>query len=401
MSSGAAPQRSAVEIPRRPLSLGGVDVVPLRGRRDRARFVDLPYRLYRNEPNWVPLLRRDIRALIDPAKNPFFEHGEACFWLAWRGGVPVGRISAQINRLHLDTHRDETGNFGFLEAIDDVAVFAALLGAAETWLRERGMRRIVGPYSLSMNDDIGVLVAGFDTAPMVGMPHTPPYYAERLSALGYAKAKDVHALRLHRADFAHQRLEQIERATAQLRAQGRLQLRFLDPKRFSEEIKLAIDIYNDAWTENWGFLPVTEAEVQHLAKQLAPVLPADGVIFAIADGEPAGMLVALPDINEFLTDLNGRLLPLGWAKLLYRLRFRKPKGARIILLGVRRRYRGSALSSALVGLMLGEICKVGRAAAVETVELSWVLEDNKPSLEGCQALGARLAKTYRIFGKLL
>ena len=294
-----------------------------------------------------------MHRLLDRRRNPFFDHGEACFWLAWRDGIPVGRISAQINHLHLETHRDETGNFGLLEAIDDQAVFAALQRAAENWLRERGMRRILGPYSLSMNDDIGVLVSGFETPPMVGMPYTPPYYAERLVAEGYVKAKDLHALRVTLADIVTRHLHQLERVTARLRAEGRIAVRPLDPARFAEEMRLALDIYNEAWTQNWGFLPVTEREAKQIIDQLAPVLPPQSVVFALADGEPAAMLVALPNLNEIVADLDGRLFPINWLKLLWRLRFRKPKTARVMLTGVRQRYRRSALSMALVTLMLG------------------------------------------------
>jgi hypothetical protein len=380
---------------------GQVNVSPLRGWRDRAEFIALPYRLHRGNPNWIPPLRRDVRRLLDRRRNPFFEHGDACFWLARRDGVPVGRISAQINQLHLAVHRDETGNFGMLEAIDDQAVFAALLRRAESWLRERGMRRIVGPYSLSINDEIGVLVSGFETPPMVGLPHTPPYYALRLGSEGYLKAKDVHALRVTLADVAPDTFDQIERVTARLRADGRLRVRFLDRKRFADEMHLGLDIYNDAWTNNWGFLPVTEREVNNLIDQLAPILPRDGVVFALADGQEAAMLVALPNLNEFLADLDGKLFPIGWLKLLWRLRFGKTKSARVVLAGVRRRYAGSAISTALMTLMLTSIFKVGLAENIEMVELSWILEDNKASLEGSRAIGGQLAKTYRIFAKRL
>ena len=376
-------------------------MVTLRGRRDRARFVDLPYRLHRGDPNWVPPLRRDIRQMMDARRSPFFDHGEAQFWLAWRDGEPVGRISAQINRVHLETHRDETGNFGMLEAVDDPDVFAALLAAAEAWLRAQGMRRALGPYSLSMNDEIGVLISGFDTPPMVGMPHAPPYYGEQLEAAGYAKAKDLHALRVAVADLVTEHLERVERVTAQLRAEGRLGQRFLDPARFADEMRLALDIYNEAWTENWGFIPVLEREAKALIDQLAPILPPQGVIFGLAEGEAAAMLVALPNFNELLAGLDGRLFPFGWARLLWRMRFRRPKAARIILAGVRRRYRGSAVSMALVTLMLGTLLKVGQEQNVELVEMSWILEDNKASLEGCLAIGGRLAKLYRIYGKNL
>lgn len=388
-------------VSRPPDKDAAIKVAALRGSGDRRRFVDFPYQLHRDDPNWIPPLRRDIQMLLDRRRNPFFDHGEAEFWLAWRDGKPVGRISAQVNRLHLETHRDETGNFGMLEAVDDPAVFAVLLQTAESWLRERGMRRVVGPYNLSMNDEIGVLVSGFDSPPMVGMPHAPRYYGERLDEAGYSKAKDLHALRVSVGELVTEHLDNVERITEQLRTAGRIGQRFLDPKRFAEEMRLALEIYNDAWTENWGFLPVGEREAKALIDQLAPILPPQGVIFGLADGEPAAMLVALPDLNEFLADLDGRLFPFGWAKLLWRLRFRKPKAARIILAGVRRRYRSSAVSMALVTLMMGTLLKVGQERDVEMVEMSWILEDNKASLDGCLAIGARLAKLYRIYGKNL
>jgi hypothetical protein len=380
---------------------GRIEVTELRGRRDRNRFVDLPYRLHRSDPSWVPPLRQDAHRLLNRKRNPFFDHGEACFWLAWRDGIPVGRISAQINHRHLETHHDETGHFGLLEAVNDQAVFAALQRAAENWLRERGMRRILGPYSLSMNDDIGVLVSGFDTPPMVGMPYTPPYYAKRLAEAGYVKAKDLHALRVTIADIVTKHIVQLENVTARLRAEGRLRVRHLDPARFAAEMRLALDIYNEAWTQNWGFLPVTEREAKQIIDQLAPVLPPQGVVFALADGEPAAMIVALPNLNEIIADLGGRLFPINWLKLLWRLRFRKPKAARVILTGVRPRYRRSALSATLVILMLAEVLKAARRANIETVEFSWILEDNKPSLEGAHAIGAQLDKLYRIYAKPL
>jgi hypothetical protein len=403
VSPGAESGRfdSGLPVSRQAGEAGHIEIRPLRGWQDRERFVALPYRLHRKNSNWVPPLRRDIRKLISRRHNPFFEHGDACFWLAWRDGVPVGRISAQINQLHLSIHHDETGNFGMLEAIDDAAVFAALLSTAACWLRDRGMRRIVGPYSLSINDESGVLISGFDSPPMIGMPYTPPYYAARLEAAGYRKAKDLYALRVTLADAVPQSFNQIDRITAQLRADGRLAVRFLEPKRFADEIRLGLDIYNEAWASNWGFLPVAGREVNHLIDQLAPILPCECVVFAMADGEAAAMLVTLPNINEFLADLDGRLFPIGWLKLLWRLRFRKFKSSRVVLAGVRRRYAGTAISTALLTLMLGSIAKAGQAAKIETVEFSWILEDNKRSLEGCYALGGRLTSIYRIFGKRL
>jgi hypothetical protein len=367
----------------------------------RRRFVDLPYRLHRDNPNWVPPLRRDVRQILDPRRNPFFDHGEACFWLAWRNGDVVGRISAQINRLHLETHGDGTGHFGCLEAVDDATVFAALLGAAEDWLRAREMRQMVGPYSLSINDELGILVDGFLTPPMVGMTYCPPYYAERIAAAGYAKAKDVYALELHATATKNSRMAEFERIVAPLCETGRISLRTLNRAKFAEDLRSAIDIYNDAWRGNWGFVPVTEREAGLLIKQLAPVLPEQAVVFALADGELAGMGVGLPNMNELTADLRGRLLPLGWLKLLWRLRFRRPRTARLILLGLRQRYRSSALGTAILGLLASELVRGMQLLNVEMIEFSWVLEDNKVALDNSRAIGAEIAKTYRLFGKAL
>jgi hypothetical protein len=338
---------------------------------------------------------------MDRRRNPFFDHGEAAFWLAWRDGVPVGRISAQVNRHHLDQHRDETGNFGLFEAIDDPAVFAALLHTAEEWLRERGMRRILGPYTMTLNDEVGVLVQGFDSPPMAGLVHNPPYYATRLEAQGYTKAKDLHALRVTLSELVERHVAKLESVTAKLRADGRIAVRNLDPARFLDEMRLGIDIFNEAWADNWGFVPPTEREVRTAIKQVRPIIRPENVVFALADGEAAAVLVAVPNVNEYLADLEGRLFPTGWAKLLWRLHYGNAKTARVVLTGVRKRYRGSALSAALVTLMLLEILKVGQQRQTEMVELSWILEDNRPTLEGCRAIGARLAKLYRVYGKIL
>ena len=172
-----------------------IRVMEVHSRRDLREFMDLPERIYSNDPNWIAPLRMEVRKLLDRRRNPFFDHGDACFWLAWRGDTPVGRISGQINRLHLEMHGDATGNFGFLEAIDEPAVFQALLSTAEAWLKARGMTRSLGPYSLSINDEIGVLISGFEYPPVISMSHSPRYYGARLEAAGYAKAKDVHAFR--------------------------------------------------------------------------------------------------------------------------------------------------------------------------------------------------------------
>ena len=370
-----------------------------RTRGDFRRFLDVPDLVYRNDPCWVPPLRSEVRKLLNRAKNPFFDHGEAFFWIAERAGVTVGRISAQINRLHLARYGDATGHFGFLEAIDDPEVFKALLGTAEEWLRARGMTRILGPYSLSINDEVCVLVAGFDTPPMVAMAHSPPYYGPRLEAEGYRKAKDLHAYVLD--PRAVTGVERLERTTARIRAKGRVRTRQIDMKRFQEEMRLGIEIFNDAWADNWGFVPVTDREVSELIKSIAPVIRPEGVIFALVGDRPEGILVGLPNLNEAIADLGGRLLPFGWLKLLWRLRVRRLRSARVILMGVRKAHRNSTRSGALAAVLLGEALRVARSLGIERGELSWILEDNVWALTVAPCAGATLGKVYRVYEKVL
>jgi len=378
-----------------------VELVAVAGRRDLRRFIAFPATIYRHDPNWVPLLDREWRKMLDPRRNPFFEHGEAAFWLAYRGGEPVGRISAQINRLHLDLHRDATGNFGFLEAIDDAEVFAALLGVAEQWLRAGGMSRCLGPYSLSINDEIGLPVWGPASPPMIGMSYAPPYYAARLEEAGYRKAKDVLALRF---DFSDRRIrtpEKLAPVTARLKIDRPYRIRPIDLRRFDEELALAIDIYNDAWRDNWGFVPVTAAEVKALAAVIRPFIRPEHIQLAEIDGRMAGFFVMLPNINEITGDLRGRLAPFGWAKLLWRLQTHRFRSGRVLLAGVRTQYRNSLLGSALVSEMLANTLRHCRAAGIEWLELSWILEDNKASLALSRRAGGRDYKTYRIYEKPL
>ena len=378
-----------------------VVVAPVVGAKDFGRFIDVPYRIYRDDPHWVAPLRMEMRKLFDVKKNPFFEHAEAAFWIATRDGAPVGRISAQINRLHLELHKDGAGNFGCLEAIDDPAVFGALLRQAESWLAERGMKKALGPYTVSVNDEIGVLVDGFDAPPNVQMAHSPRYYAPRLEEQGYAKAMDLFAFTAFTEGGKSQALvERVERTLGKLRAEGRLTTRCLDPKRFKQDMRLALDIYNDAWRDNWGFVPVTEAEAEALIDSLSMILKPEGVVFGMLDGKEEAFAVGIPNLNEAIADLKGKLFPLGIVKLLWRLKMRPPTSARIMLAGVKRDYRNSPLSAALISLLVGEIIQAGRKHGIKSVEMSWVLENNVPSIALCRSAG-ELTKTYRLYEKAL
>jgi hypothetical protein len=390
----AAPAASSAIAP----GAGILSVERVGTRRQLIDFIEMPRRIYAGDPFWVrPLLFERLQHL-DPRKNPYFAHAEVAYWIARRDGVPVGRISAQVNQNHLLRHNDATGHFGFLEAEDRQDVFAALLGAAETWLRDRGMSRILGPFSLSINDESGVLVDGFDTPPFFMMGHARPYYGRRLEAAGYIKAKDLIAYAYDTAIEPDPSL-----ATFVERAVSKHDIRFrnLEMKRYRDEVRTIFDIFNDAWSENWGFVPFTAEELDHVATSLKPLLHADDIAIAEMDGEAVAMAVSMTNVNEAIADLGGRLVPLNWAKLLWRLKVRGTKTARLLLMGVRRRYHGGALSAALALGVIHQIRVAHRRRGTLHGELSWILEDNRPTRRIIEMYGAKPHKTYRLYAREL
>ncbi len=361
-------------------------------------FLQMPAPLYRDDPNWIPPLLFERRMHLDPRKNPFFRQAEVAYWLVRRDGRPVGRISAQVNQAHLDRYHDATGHFGFLEAEDDPEVFGLLLSTAEDWLRQRGMTRILGPFTLSINDESGLLIEGFGRPPYFMMNHAPPYYAASLEAKGYRKAKDLIAY-LCAADV------ELPRSARSLLAKAEqdrsLRVRNIDMGRFREEIATVVEIFDDAWSENWGFLPFSEEEVGHMAESLKPILSPGAVAIAEVDGEAAAMAVTLPNVNEAIRDLGGRLLPFGWLKLLWRLKVRGTGTVRMPLMGVRRRFHGTPIGGVLGLMVIESVRAYHRKRGVTEGELSWILEDNLPTRHLIEAFGGRAYKTYRIYEKAL
>jgi hypothetical protein len=370
-----------------------LQVNPVNSPHEQRRFIRLPWSIYQDDPAWVPPLLLERKEFLSP-KNPYFEHARYQSWIAYRDGTPVGRISAQIDQLHLDRYPDKEGFFGMIEAEDNPETFAALFQAAEAWLRDHGMRSVLGPYNLSINQEPGLLVDGFETPPFMMMGHARPYYGARIEKIGYQKIKDLYAYIIVSDFEASAAMQRIVK-----RAERRVKIRSLSKSNFSDDLKIIEDIFNDAWSDNWGFLPFTEAEFNQLAKEFKLVLDFELVKIAEVDGVPAAFMVVVPNINEAIRDLNGRLLPIGWLKLLWRLKVRFPQTVRLPFLGVRKEYHDSLLGAALPFLMIQAAWAYAVKRGVKKAELSWILEDNKGISDIIESLGGTVHKTYRIYAK--
>jgi hypothetical protein len=374
-----------------------IEIVPVEGNRMLERFVRVPMRLSAKDPNWIAPLVMERLEVLSPKHNPLFEHLDHQFWIARKDGRDAGRISAQIDHLAPSDPKNPTGFFGMIAAEDDPQVFAALFGAAEDWLRQRGVKRALGPFNLSINEEMGLLVDGFDTPPMLMMGHDQPYVGGRVEGQGYAKAKDVYA---YIVDMTHDLSPAILRRIARANP-AEVNLRRLDFRDYEREVHAMTEIMNEAWAGNWGATPITEAETRQLAKSMRPVINEKFVWFADIDGEAAGFGVCIPNVNEAIRDLNGALLPFGWAKLLWRLKVSGVKTGRVALMGVKRKFarefRGQLLPFQLINAMATECRKAG----VKEVEMSWILEDNRPMRSIIESVDSRRYKTYRIYEKAL
>jgi GNAT superfamily N-acetyltransferase len=373
-----------------------ITIVPVQGKKLLNRFIRLPERLHLGDPQYIAPLHMEREEALT-AKNPFFGHAEVQFWLAVRDGRDVGRISAQIDRQALALRPDAPGLFGMIAAEDDPAIFKALLDTAEDWLRARGMKLMQGPFNLNINEETGLLVDGFDTPPMLLMGHDKPYIGARLEALGLRKEKDVYA---YLYDITQELPASVRRLLARPLPKE-LTVRRIDFKRYNEEIRTITDIFNDAWANNWGFVPLTETETDYLAKSLKPLLDPRLVSVVERNGEPVGFLVGLPNLNEAIAGLNGKLLPFGWAKLLWRLKVKGVKTARVPLMGVRRSAAQDVIGSLLPFLMVDAVRKEAVKMGFTHIELSWILEDNMPMRRMNESLGAKPYKTYRVYEKTL
>ncbi len=363
--------------------------------RDLDAFVQAGVTVFENDPAWVRPLEMDIRERLDPAKNPFFAHAEGTLFTAWRDGRLVGRCSAQIDREHLRIYDDATGFFGFFDTLDDKEAGQALLTHAQAWLSRRQMKRIRGPLSLSINEEVGLLVDGFEHPPVLMMAHSRPYQGSIVESAGLSKIKDVYAWRYDVTEVPERALK----AWEQIRMLPEVRLRSVNPSRMKQELEVVIKIFNDAWSENWGFVPVTHAEMEKIADDLRLIIDRDIAFIAEINGEPAAMCIGLPNLNESIADLDGKLFPTGLLKILWRMKVKHPRSARLIMLGIRKDIRKIRRYGALSVAMYVELVKRGAPAGYRWGELSWTLEDNRLINIAIKAMGAEHYKTYRIYQK--
>ena len=372
-----------------------IDVGPVRTRRQWKSFHALPAEIQSSAPNWIQPLSLQVRQMWAP-RHPFFRHARANVWLATRAGKPVGRISAQIDTLQAECGRSGMGQFGQLEAIDDPAVFRALVDAAGAWLVERGMSEVTGPFDLSINQQCGLLVEGFDQAPMMMMNYNPPWYPAHLESCGFETAVETLA---YRGPPRYELPTRVARLLS--RVSGRLEIRPVSRGEIGKLAEPMRGIFNAAWAGNWGFVPLTEAEFAHMVDEMKLLLRPGYVQVAVIDGELAGFIVALPDLNELVADLRGRLFPFGAPRLLWRIARKRNRRARIPLMGILPKYQQSLMGAAISYALIEAIAQALIDDGIEMTEQSWILADNQGMRAIVEAIGMQVAQRFRIYRKRL
>lgn len=370
-----------------------LDIAPVRDSRDLEAFIRLPESLYRKDPTFIPLLRASERKMLDPRRNPFYLHAEAEHFLARRDGRLVGRASAIRNRAYEECHGERTGFFGYFDAENDPEAARALLGAAEEWLRARGLDRVIGPVNPSTNDPCGTLVEGFKWPPFVLMTGNPPYTPGLIEGAGYAGAKNLLAYIILRTEAIQKK---IRRIADEVRRRSEVTLRLFDLSRFERELTLVMEIYNDAWSRNWGFVPMTPEEIRFAADDLRSIILPELCYFAELGGQTVGFALSLPDINHSLKRAKGRLFPFGWFWFLKPVLRRIPS-FRIVALGVRKAHQQLGLGT----LFYERYMDVAEERKYRAAELSWILEDNELMNRPLRQMGAKPYKKYRLYEKTL
>jgi GNAT superfamily N-acetyltransferase len=373
-----------------------IEVRPVQGRRELSRFIKLPFRLHRGTP-WVAPLIYERRQFLDREKNPYFEHAEAEYFLAWRDSQPVGRITAQVDRRWDEFQGGNDGQFGFIEAEDDPEVFAALLGAAENWVQERGRQRLLGPMDFTTNDECGLLIEGHERHPMILEPWHPPYYRERLESLGYVKTIDLlmwwlELGGLKQGDRFH---DAIHAVADKVESEHGITVRNMRRKDLEAEIGRFMEVYNSAWEKNWGFVPITEEEVRFQAHNLKQLLDPRWTFIAERDGETLGAALTLPDFNQVLRKMNGRLFPIGWLRFL--LGKRKIDRVRVFALGVKPEHQHTGIAAKFYV----EHVETAKATPMKAGDQGWILETNEPMNRAMEGMGGEIVKRYRLYEKAI
>lgn len=370
-----------------------LDIVPVTNARTLRQFIRLPWKIYREDPFWVPPLIVDMKKMFDKTKHPFFDHSFADLFIAVQHGEVVGRIAAIQNNNHNRSHNESTAFFGFFESIPDQDVASALLDRTAQWARDRGMHQLRGPMNYSTNETVGILIEGFDSCPCLMMPHNPRYYPELIDKAGFDKAMDLYAWWLLTEKGLNPKIIRVGERV--LKEEG-IRIRTIDMKKFWDEVEVLKRIYNDAWSTNWGFVPMTDAEFEHMAKDLKTIVDPRVVLIAEKNGEPVAFSLALPDFNQALIKINGRLLPFGLPKLIYY--GRRIRQVRVLALGIAKKVQNwSGLGAALYY----EAFRRGVAAGYHSCEFSWTLENNDMINRSMRLFGAQIYKRYRIYQKTL
>ena len=380
------------------MNSSAVTIRPVETKKDKQAFVDFAWEVYKDDPAWVPPLKDEVHGLITPGKNPWFEHGHAQLWLAERDGKVVGRISAQVDDLVQDHMGQGIGNWGFFDALDE-ETGKALIKTAEDWLRKEGMTSSLGPISLSIWDEPGLEIEGFAEPPTAMMGHHRPEYQAWIERAGDEKAKDLVTYGLN---IEHWEDPMIDRLIAMGERNPKICVRMVDKSKFNEEARLILNLLNDAWSNNWGYVPLTEAEIAYAGKKLKPIIFNELVRVAEVEGEPVAFMLTIPDINELTKDLNGELFPFNFIKLLWRLRKPRTRRLRVPLMGVAKKLHHTRLASQLAFMMIEYTRREGTKKYGATHgEFGWILEDNKGMLSIAQLPGASINHRYRIYEKKL
>ncbi len=373
-----------------------IEIIEVGSEAEKNKFIEFPYKFYKGNKFWVEPLRFDVKNNLDEKKNPFYKHAKIRLWLAYKNGELCGRIAGIINDTHNKFYNDKVGFFGFFESVNDINVSSALFEKAAEFVKANGMDTLRGPVNPSTNDECGLLTDSFDSPPVMLMPYNPEYYLKLYDAFGLKKAKDLYALWISKDVIKNEpMMNKLDRISEMIIKKENLTIRNVNLKDFKNEVQKVREIYNNAWQENWGFVPMTEEEFNFIADNLKLAVDPDYVEFAEIDGNPVGFSLALPDVNQAIKGLNGKLFPFGFIKFL--LNKKKIDQLRVIIMGVKKEYHKKGIDA----VFYRNIIKVGNRKGIRGAEISWVLEDNLAMKQTAEKLGAHVYKTYRIFDKEL